>query len=139
MCAPIIGAYGTLWFNDETVKGWLPGYYEPGEREFDKPEIYPKLQPFEFRHYEREFYQGEIVVIPEYSYREIPLPERTPEKTNLVYKITIRNGTVTILSEGKKFVYNANDPMHLRIEVSGDGETSAVIEVQNLTWILGNS
>jgi len=148
MCAPIIGAYGTLWFNDETVKGWLPGYYEPGKREFDKPEIYPKLQPFEFRHYEREFHRGKIVVIPGYSYREIPLPERTPEKTNLVYKITIRNGTVTItekgklitttnLSEGEKFVYSTNDPIYLRVEVSRDEEISAVIEVQNSIYVSG--
>ncbi|MCD6572527.1 MAG: transglutaminase family protein [Thermoplasmata archaeon] len=131
--SPTIGAYGTLWFNDETVKGWLPGYYEPQEQEPNKPEIYPKPQLFEFHHYEREFHRGKIIVIPEQSYKEIPLPEGAPEKTNLTYKITISNGTLTItengevmattnLSEGEKFVYSTNDPIYLHVEVSLEGE-----------------
>ncbi len=39
-----IGVYGTLWFNDETVEGWLSSYYEP-----------QKEQPF---------YEGETPLLP---------------------------------------------------------------------------
>ena len=155
--SPSIGAIETLWFNDETVEGWLSGYYEPQGQEPNEPEIlrlkprqfkfrYQEEQPFEFRRHQGEFHRGKIIVVPKlqpYEGEILPLPEEIPEETNLTYEITISNGTVAItengeviattnLSEGEEFVYCTNDPIYLHVEVSLETEgVLATIEAKS--------